>query len=55
VLSNSKTALGLAFIAPLLAALAVAGREMRRFSLALILVTIVLVYLLSNVFGFNIY
>jgi O-antigen ligase len=53
-LADSKTALGLAFVAPLLAGLTLITRKMTRISPAIILLSIPLCYLvLSSVSGFN--
>jgi exopolysaccharide production protein ExoQ len=53
-LSNSKTALGLAFIAPFLAGLALIIRKKMRISLAIILLSMPLCYaVLSSVSNFN--
>ena len=54
LLSSSKTALGLALLAPMLAAIAVTMRRAMRLSLALLPVSLVLCYfVVSNVSGFN--
>jgi exopolysaccharide production protein ExoQ len=54
VLSNSKTALGLALIAPLLAGLTLITRKLTRISVAALLMSIIFCYIaFSNLSGFN--